>query len=402
LQLRGDIILEQLQAVVAIFRWRHCYGTLEAFVCVSLRNRPGGVRFLCDATDSLSRERDFLKTATLRILVADDYEPWRRFVSSTLQKQPELRVVGEVSDGLEAIQKAQELQPDLIVLDIGLPRLNGIEAARRIRERVPQSKILFFSENRSWDIVEEALRTGAAGYVVKWECASELRPAVEAVVRGKLFVSGCLTSGDADGRQSETSANLIPSNKAAGLPSPDAQPEHQHEVEFYADDKAFVDGFAAFIEANLRTGNAVIAVVTGSHRPRLLQKLVADGVDPEAAIKEGSLIPLDASQTVSAMMIDGMADPVHYAKAAGDLITSAANGATGGNSRVALCGEGTFTLLAEGHAEAAIQVEHLWDEAARRYAVPTLCGFLLSAFPSTQGNPIFERICAEHSAVSLR
>src|SRR5207245_11799923 len=90
-----------------------------------------------------------------------------RFVSTRLHKQPELQVMGEALDGLEAVRKAQQLHPDLILLDIGLPSLNGIEAARRIRELSPKSKILFISENRSWDIAEEALRIGAGGYVVK-------------------------------------------------------------------------------------------------------------------------------------------------------------------------------------------------------------------------------------------
>jgi DNA-binding NarL/FixJ family response regulator len=99
--------------------------------------------------------------------VVDDYEPFRRFVCSTLRKRPALQIVGETSDGLEAVQKAEELQPDLILLDIGLPTISGIEAARRIREVSPASKILFVSENRSADIAEEALSTGAGGYVVK-------------------------------------------------------------------------------------------------------------------------------------------------------------------------------------------------------------------------------------------
>ena len=98
-----------------------------------------------------------MATSPIRVLVVDDYQPWRRFVCLTLQIRPELQVIGEVSDGLEAVKKAQELQPDLIVLDIGLPTLNGIEAARRIREVSPEAKILFVSENRSWDITEEAL-----------------------------------------------------------------------------------------------------------------------------------------------------------------------------------------------------------------------------------------------------
>jgi DNA-binding NarL/FixJ family response regulator len=136
-----------------------------------------------------------LEGSTTRILLVDDYEAWRRFVSTTLEKQA-LQIVGEVTDGLEAVQKAQQLQPDLILLDIGLPTLNGIEVARRIREVSPKSKILFLSENRSWDIVEEALRTGGGGYVVKSDAAGELLPAVEAVLKGNRFVSASLAGND--------------------------------------------------------------------------------------------------------------------------------------------------------------------------------------------------------------
>ena len=128
----------------------------------------------------------------IRVLIVDDYEPWRRFCLTALQKQPELEVIGEVSDGLEAVQKAQELQPDLILMDIGLPTLNGIEAARRVRELSPTSRILFVSENRSPDIAQEALGTGAGGYVVKSDARSELLPAVKAVLEGKRFISASL------------------------------------------------------------------------------------------------------------------------------------------------------------------------------------------------------------------
>ena len=128
-------------------------------------------------------------TSSIRILVVDNFGPLRRFICSTLQKQPEYEVIGEVSDGAEAVQKVQELQPDLILLDIGLPTLNGFEVAHRIREHAPRSKILFVSEDRSADIAESVLRTGASGYVIKSNAARELLPAVEAVLQGKQFVS---------------------------------------------------------------------------------------------------------------------------------------------------------------------------------------------------------------------
>jgi len=133
-----------------------------------------------------------LDTASVRVLVVDDYEPWHGFVSTTFQKQHELEIIGRVSDGLEAVQKAQQLQPDLILLDIGLPTLNGLEAAKRIRQCAPKSKILFVSENRSPDVAQEALDNGAGGYVVKSDAAGELLPAVKAVLEGKRFISTAL------------------------------------------------------------------------------------------------------------------------------------------------------------------------------------------------------------------
>jgi DNA-binding NarL/FixJ family response regulator len=100
-----------------------------------------------------------------------------------------LQVVGEASDGLEAFQKAVELEPDLILLDTGLPSLNGIEAARRIREIVPEAKIIFWSEESSVDMVQEAMSLGAWGYVFKTMAAIELLTAVETVRSGSKFVS---------------------------------------------------------------------------------------------------------------------------------------------------------------------------------------------------------------------
>jgi DNA-binding NarL/FixJ family response regulator len=129
---------------------------------------------------------------SIRVLVVEDYKPWLRFISSELQKLSNLQAIGEVSDGLDAVQQAQELQPDLILLDIGLPTINGIEVARRIREVSPASKILFVSESRSPEIAEQALNTGAGGYVLKSDAASELLPAIKAVLQGKQFVSASL------------------------------------------------------------------------------------------------------------------------------------------------------------------------------------------------------------------
>ena len=129
-----------------------------------------------------------MATSSVRVLVVDDFEPFRHFVVSVLQKLPAVQVICEVSDGLAAVQKAEELQPDLIVLDIGLPKLNGLEAARQIRKLSPNSKILFLSQESSADVVQEALGLGAFAYVVKSDAGSELLTAVCAVLRGEKFV----------------------------------------------------------------------------------------------------------------------------------------------------------------------------------------------------------------------
>ena len=126
------------------------------------------------------------------VLVVDDFAPWRRFVSSMLQEQTELRIVGQVSDGLEAVQKAQELQPDLILMDIGLPGLNGIEAARRIRKLSVKSKIVLVSANRDLDVIEAAFFSGVSGYVLKYAARTQLLPAVKTVMQGERFLCPCL------------------------------------------------------------------------------------------------------------------------------------------------------------------------------------------------------------------
>jgi DNA-binding NarL/FixJ family response regulator len=330
-----------------------------------------------------------------RILLVDDHESWRHLLLSTFQKIPEYQVVGQASDGLEAVQKSQELQPDIILLDIGLPKLNGIEAARQIRVVSPSSHILFVSENRSQDVVKEGLRLGARGYVLKSDAAGDLLPALRIVFEGRRFISESfvgfhLADGQSDGL----------GRKKAIAPFA-AKEKARHEVGFYADDSEMLDHFARFVGTALNAGDAAIVVLTESHQASLFQRLVVDGVNVDTEVGRGAYIALGVAETLSSFMVNGVLDSVLSRKLADDLIRKAAR-SEGESRRIAVCGEALNTLLAAGNVEAALTLEHLWDEIAQDYQAQVLCGYLRDTFARTENTSVLEQICAEHSVAHGR
>jgi DNA-binding NarL/FixJ family response regulator len=215
-----------------------------------------------------------------RVLVVDDYQPWLRLIRSMLPEAWELRVIAEASDGREAVQKALQLQPDLILLDIGLPVLNGIEAARQIRQHNPNARILFMSEQRSPDVVNAALSTGS-GYVVKSCAPRELLPAIKTVLEGGRFVSASLQCQNLTDSKDE----LDTSKAKIG--------ENRHELNCYPDQATFVDGFARFVGTTLKNGSAIVVLARESHRLGIVQRLIFEGVDVAAAIEQKRYLPLD-------------------------------------------------------------------------------------------------------------
>jgi DNA-binding NarL/FixJ family response regulator len=345
----------------------------------------------------LNHQETDLEGPTIRVLVVDDFQPFRLFVCSTLQKRPEFHVIYEASDGLEAVERAQELRPDVIVLDIGLPRLNGIEAARRIRELSSGSRILFVSQESSADVVEEALSLGAWGYVVKAHAGSELLTAVEAVCRGKRFIGSGLSGHHVAEPVSVETRDRSGRKDAFGTLRPRKGATRVHEVEFYPDDESLLTGFTGFMEAALKAQNSVILIATESRRMRLQARLQARGWDLARILREGTFISLDAADTLSKFMVNDWPNSALLLKLADDLILEATHAAQREHPRVVACGECAPTLWAQGKIEAAIELEHLWDNISGSYDIDTLCGYVWPDFERAENSHLYERLLREHS-----
>ena len=309
----------------------------------------------------------------LRILIVEDYEPFRRFVGSALQQRADFQIVGEASDGLEAVQKARELQPDLILLDIGLPELNGIEVADAARNVAPHAQLLFVSQESSTDVVREVLRLGAQSYVHKRHAHHDLLPAIDAILAGKRFVSLELNQ--------DTDA-------------------HKHEVVFCSSDGTLLDVLGSFIASALNAGDAAIVLVAPSHRDSLFRKLNTQGVDVDGAIQRGTFVPWDVRDALASFMVNDWPDAARLSAGLDDLIKRAAKGEDGERRRVVTCGECAPTLWADGNVEAAIHVEHLWNEATRTCGVTTLCVY--PSLDDLNGNHSFHRLCTEHTTAYSR
>lgn len=315
------------------------------------------------------------------LIVVEDSQPFRLWLLSVLQKRPELQILCDVSHGVEAIKKAEQLQPDLVLLDIGLPDVNGIDAARQIRAMSPKSKILFVTQETSEDVVQEALRNGAGGYLVKIDAASDLLPAVTAVLQGKRFVSPSFAGR---GFTQTQDASLAP-----GL---------GHVVQFYADDAVLLDGLATFLRGSLSEGESVAAITTSSHRSGLERRLIAQGFDVSEATRDGRLVILDADQALSEFMDAVGPSRERFLLRFGDSLRRLETAAVAKNKRLVVFGEMVAVLWAQKKHDAAIRLEELWNELAQTCSFYLCCAYPASSFREKNGGP-YAMICSQHSDV---
>jgi len=367
---------------------------------LSLRKKTVQRYPLVDFVLNSKQEQAISNDSRVRILIVDDSVDWRIFIHGKLDQERTLRVVGVALDGLEAVAKAEKLRPDLILLDIGLPKLDGITAAGRILKVAPESKIVFVSLELDLAVAQAALRSGGHGYVAKPYVDTDLFAAIEAVMSGKVFVSrGLEGRALSDVVDSRTAGRAVRDDLIIAPPEASKKIGRCHEVQFYADDSSFLDGASPLIIAALDAGDAAIFIGNELQRAGLLQKLRAHGVAIRTAVNPGSYIALDTEETLAAFMVNDLPDPARFLKVMAGLIVTASKAAIRDQPRVLACGECASLLLAQGKTGAAIRLEELWDEIARTYGVDVLCGYPLGNFYREGASQVFQRICEQHSAV---
>ncbi len=320
-----------------------------------------------------------------RVLLVDDHEPWRRHVASAVRRNARCEVIGEVADGLQAVEAAERLAPDLIVLDIGLPSLSGIEVARRILSFAPATRILFLTAHASRDILDVALDTGAFGYVVKTDAGVDLRPAIEALLDGKRFISSRFICPVADSIRTETSPGT-----------------RRHEAAFFSNEALLLEGYVRVAGEALENGGGAIVITEASRQIAIPARLRALGVDVDVAIAEGRLVLVDVADMLALTIVNGWPDEARFRDATTSLIAATARAARNPHRRVAACGECSMTLWRSGLGTAAVQFEHLCDELTRTHSVDIWCGYSVMSPRDQTEHQIFHQICHEHSTVHSR
>ena len=320
-----------------------------------------------------------------RVLVVDDFEPWRRHIASTLGERARWRIVGEAADGPDAVNKAADLRPSLILLDVGLPMMNGIEAARRILAHDPNLKILFVSEHQSWEIAEAALCTGARGYICKSDSGRELSPAMDTIADGRRFVAERFGGRGAD-----------QSNRDG------ASTSRRHESLFYSSDEMLLDQWASVAENALTTDATFLLLATASHEESLRTMLQKRGVNVARAVRDGRYVALGNQGTLSQFMVGERLDETRFWNAVTSVMMNVLRGSTAEYPHIVACGECAPALCAQGNGEAAVRLEQLWDQVTRTYRLDTYCAYSSNACQCDDADDVREKISATHTASYAR
>ncbi len=305
----------------------------------------------------------------VNILIAEDFPAFRELIRSELSQRPEFQVVA-VPDGVAAVEHAARLRPDVVVLDVGLPGLDGLAAAQRIRAAVPESLILFVSEEAAPEVMEKALSLGSKGYVHKTR-ARYLVPLVDAILDGR--------AGAASDRSGHAAATA----------------HYDHRAEFCSDDTTWLESAERHLGAALRASNAAIAVATPARMQALVERLEASGIDVDHCREEGTFVQWNAAKLAAAVRSEGVAQ---CAPELTQIVASTIKATRSPGARVAIYSELAPILWSAGETELALELEQF---GADLVGIPAdiVCAYPV---PPLRDAARFKSLCAHHRAIIIR
>ncbi len=318
---------------------------------------------------------------SVEVLIVDDQARFRHMVRSLIESQQKYHVCGEASDGIEAIKKVSQLHPDLILMDINMPRMGGLEATRIIRRESPNCSVVIVTQNDATVAREQARSVDASGFVTKSGLARDLIPEMGRVAMENNSILGETKNG-AD--QGEPWCGLL----AAAAP-------RDHIVQLYQDQQFLNRAVCRFAAAAIANGEGVILVPTVAHWDAFRPRLESEGVDVKAAEKRGQLTIVDADNLLPTFMRDGMPDsPVFLGLAAN--VVSQARG-DGRYPKVRWWGEMVNLLWERGDVAASMNLEDLFDKLAHEQDIAIFCSFLMDNFNGDVHARMLPRLSENHS-----
>jgi CheY-like chemotaxis protein len=341
----------------------------------------------------------------MRILIVDDSELMRRGIRSLLGKRTDWLVCGEAKDGLEATEKARELRPDVVLMDLSMPRMGGAEAIRILRAEFPDTAVIIVSQNDPDVLRRHAAELGAYGYIAKGDLTRDLVDMVERVggndrsLPDSFYLSRSVRAVE-DGRGVSADRKVAGGERVQkGLAEAwssvltGAGPR-DHIVQLYQDQQFLNRAVCRFAAAAIANGEGVILIPTIAHWDAFKSRL-KDEVDVKAAEERGQLTIVNADEFLPAFLRDGMPDsPVFLALAAN--VVSRARG-EGRYPKVRCWGEMVSLLWERGDIAASMNLEDLFDQLAQQQNMAVFCSFLMDNFDGEVHARILPRLGENHS-----
>jgi DNA-binding NarL/FixJ family response regulator len=324
--------------------------------------------------------------SSVRILIVDDQEAVRRGIRSLVSIRADWFVCGEASDGFEAVVKAKRLRPNVVLMDVSMPGMDGVEAAKIIRRDVPEAGVVLISQNDPSVARAHAAEMDARYFIAKSDLQRDLLATI-----GKLVGDQNPDSGQAPGG---VYMNLQKHNEPWCDVLNEAAPR-DHIVQLYQDQQFLSRAVCRFAVSAINYGEGVILVPTSAHWNALRPRLEAEGVDINAVQASGQLTVVDADQLLPGFMRNTMPDAPLFLGLAGETIAQARGGDR--FTKVRWWGEMVNVLWERGDVAASMGLEDLFHKLAHDQNIAIFCSFLMDNFDGEVHARMLPRLGKNHS-----